>query len=310
MQWEKKGLIYVPNPQRWWSKLYGILPTPEWIAADNKIRLYYASTDEQRFGRISFLDVDADDPSRVLYEHPEPLLDLGLPGTFDDCGLNPSAIVQHQGQKYLFYAGYQRSFRSPYAILSGLAISTDGKHFQRHARTPILERTDQEYFIRSAPTVIVQDGQWKMWYVSASEWELMNTPLFPNKMMPVYVIRHAVSADGLQWQVQDGVCIGWEHEDEFGFGRPWVLFEDGLYKMWYSVRRRHTSYRIGYAESPDGLHWTRKDHLAGIDVSPQGWDSEMICYPAVIQVKDKKYLFYNGNNNGETGFGYAELIRS
>ena len=45
-----------------------------------------------------------------------------------------------------------------------------------------------------------------------------------------------------------------------------------------------------------------------IDVSPTGWDAEMICYPAVINVKGKTYLFYNGNNNGETGFGVAELI--
>jgi hypothetical protein len=33
----------------------------------------------------------------------------------------------------------------------------------------------------------------------------------------------------------------------------------------------------------------------------------MICYPAVIKIYDKTYLFYNGNNNGKTGFGYAEL---
>jgi hypothetical protein len=77
--------------------------------------------------------------------------------------------------------------------------------------------------------------------------------------------------------------------------------------MWYSLRRKNITYRIGYAESKDGIHWERKDNEAGIDVSENGWDSEMICYPAVIKVKGKTYLFYNGNNNGVTGFGYAEL---
>jgi hypothetical protein len=34
----------------------------------------------------------------------------------------------------------------------------------------------------------------------------------------------------------------------------------------------------------------------------------MVCYPAVVQVKGQTYLFYNGNNNGETGFGAAQLV--
>ncbi|MEP5069850.1 MAG: hypothetical protein ABJQ96_04225, partial [Crocinitomicaceae bacterium] len=64
----------------------------------------------------------------------------------------------------------------------------------------------------------------------------------------------------------------------------------------------------GYAESLDGIEWERKDREVGIDVSEAGWDSEMVCFPSVIKVKDKTFMFYNGNNNGKTGFGVAELI--
>jgi hypothetical protein len=78
--------------------------------------------------------------------------------------------------------------------------------------------------------------------------------------------------------------------------------------MFYSVRYIDKLYRIGYAESIDGINWIRKDNEIDIDVSQEGWDSEMICYPSVISVKEKTYLFYNGNNNGETGFGYAEIL--
>ena len=51
--------------------------------------------------------------------------------------------------------------------------------------------------------------------------------------------------------------------------------------MWYSYRG--DAYRIGYAESVDGLEWERKDEEAGIDVSADGWDSEMIEYPCVFE---------------------------
>jgi hypothetical protein len=34
----------------------------------------------------------------------------------------------------------------------------------------------------------------------------------------------------------------------------------------------------------------------------------MQAYPAVMQIRDKTYLFYNGNDYGRDGFGIAELI--
>jgi hypothetical protein len=84
--------------------------------------------------------------------------------------------------------------------------------------------------------------------------------------------------------------------------------------MWYSRRgiveyrsdRRH-SYRIGYAESKDNLEWERKDEQAGLELSADGWDSEMLAYPYIVDYQDKRYLFYNGNGFGRSGFGFALL---
>jgi hypothetical protein len=75
--------------------------------------------------------------------------------------------------------------------------------------------------------------------------------------------------------------------------------------MWYS--RRGSTYRIGYAESSDAIKWIRKDDEAGIDVSPEGWDSEMIEYPFVFDDSGRRYLLYNGNGYGATGIGWAVL---
>lgn len=72
-------------------------------------------------------------------------------------------------------------------------------------------------------------------------------------------------------------------------------------------RGNHFDYLPGFAESFDGIHWVRKDHEIGITPSPRGWDSEMLCYPSLIQYEDKIYMFYNGNGMGKSGFGYAIL---
>jgi hypothetical protein len=75
--------------------------------------------------------------------------------------------------------------------------------------------------------------------------------------------------------------------------------------MWFCARGQ--AYRIGYAESDDGVAWTRMDEAAGIDVSESGWDSDMIEYPFVFDHKGDRYLLYAGNGFGRTGFGLAIL---
>ena len=84
--------------------------------------------------------------------------------------------------------------------------------------------------------------------------------------------------------------------------------------MWFSTRgsfnfreNSKDAYRLGYAYSNDLINWTRKDVSVGIDVSSEGWDSEMLCYPHIVKTNGKYIMFYNGNGFGKSGFGYAEL---
>ncbi len=131
-------------------------------------------------------------------------------------------------------------------------------------------------------------------------WEIEN-----GKLKHYYHIKYAESKDGINWERRGIVCIDFKSKDEYAIARPCVIKEDGIYRMWYSYRGE--GYRMGYAESTDGVVWKRKDEEAGIDVSESGWDSEMIEYAFVFSHKDKKYMLYNGNDYGKTGFGYAML---
>jgi predicted GH43/DUF377 family glycosyl hydrolase len=302
MKWRKMGSVYAPRGDLWWAKSYALLPTAD-VIDDQVIRVYFASLDENRYGRIGYVDLDADNPQRILYETKEPVLDIGELGTFDDSGVNPSCVVNFAGKKYLYYIGWQRCERVPYMLFSGLAVSHHTSiGFEKYSRVPILDRTSKEPFLRSAIAVVQEQGVLRAWYVSGLGWTIVNSVQYPR-----YVIRYADSSDGVQWKSYDHVCIDFMDKDEFGFGRPWVIKEHNIYKMWYSIRSRAHPYRIGYAESTDGINWVRKDEEVGIQRSESGWDSEMICYPCVVDIKGKRYMFYNGNRHGLTGFGYAVL---
>jgi hypothetical protein len=301
MKWRKRGLIYAPSGDLWWAKSYATLPTAD-VIDEKTIRVYFASLDEHRYGRIGYVDLDADNPEKIRHESREPILDIGEPGTFDDCGVNPSCVLNVGGRKHLYYIGWQRCERVPYMIFAGLATSEDGTKFEKSSRVPVLDRTADEPFLRSATTIIYEQDIFRCWYVSATGWIVLNSSRYPT-----YVIRYAESSDGICWKTNGHICIDFENEDEFGFGRPWVVKEQSIYRMWYSIRSKAYPYRIGYAESGDGINWTRKDGVVGIEASAAGWDSEMICYPCVVDCRGKRYMFYNGNRHGSTGFGYAIL---
>jgi ribosomal protein L24E len=85
--------------------------------------------------------------------------------------------------------------------------------------------------------------------------------------------------------------------------KPCVLKDGEVYKMWFCSRGER--YRIRYAESPDGLVWTRIGAQDKIDVSSEGWDSDMIEYPCVFDHGARRYLLYSGNGYGREGFGIA-----
>lgn len=80
------------------------------------------------------------------------------------------------------------------------------------------------------------------------------------------------------------------------------------YRYSSHFRGKENGYRIGYASSTNLIDWVRDDSKAGIDVSEEGWDAEMISYPHVFELDGKTYLAYLGNQVGRHGFGLAELV--
>ncbi len=304
MNWNKLGRVYVPDGSLWWARSHAMIPTPT-VLSDDVVRVFFTSCDKDGVGRIGFVDLSAKDPSKVINIGTEPVLGIGEPGTFDENGALVCSVVSlANGGTYLYYAGFELGQKIRYRLLTGVAVQEAGDTvFRRVQRVPVLERSDSELYFRCGPHVIREKAGFRMWYVAGSSWAEVG-----GTAKPVYDIRHIESSDGVHWPDSGRPCIRVEYLNEHGFGRPYVLRDGNLFRMFYSIRRRDVqSYRLGYAESIDGVNWSRKDSALGLDVSGTGWDSEMICYSAVMKLHGQIFMLYNGNNFGETGFGLAVL---
>jgi hypothetical protein len=305
MKWRKLGVVWNTPGHAWWSRTHAMGPTPH-LRDDGTIRVFLTTLDEQGRGRPMYVDVSAADPTRVLKVSDHFLMDVGRPGTFDDNGLMPISFVPWRGALRMYYAGFELCTHIRYRIFSGVAESHDGgETFTRLQETPVLDRSPGELYFRGGPFALADEGRIRLWYVGGSEWTELN-----GKPMPIYDLRYLESADGLAWGDAGTLSMAVTGDDEHGFGRPWVVRRGPSdWQLFYSIRRRSlAAYRLGYAESSDGIHWIRKDDAMGLDVSPGAFDSDAIMYSAIVDVGGRRYCFYNGNGFGATGFGVAELL--
>jgi predicted GH43/DUF377 family glycosyl hydrolase len=301
MSWEKRGLIYKPDGSSTWAVHTVITPTP-YLINENTIRIYTGFRDNSGVTRIGYIDVDAANPSLVKKVTANPILDIGIPGAFDDNGLILGDIVPHEGKLYMYYVGFQIPARAKFLAFSGLAISSDGgETFTRHSHAPVMDRTDKAPYIRAIHSVIKEDGLFRIWYSIGDGWETIGGTPYPR-----YRICHATSPDGITFPATDTVCLD-VAPDEYRIGRPRVhKLPDGTYLMRSTADTYDKYYHTVLATSPDGLNWTRHPHA---DIAPSedatAFDSQTAVYPVEITAAGNRYLFYSGNGMGLTGVGYA-----
>ena len=299
MKWLKKGLIIRPNMVDW-MVTHAAVPFVEARGGD-LFRVYFTSRDSENRSQTGFAEFDIKDPANILRITERPILTRGELGAFDDRGAMCSWVIDYNGLKYMYYIGWNLGVSVPFYSFTGLAVSKDnGESFKRISRGYILERDDIDPYIATNPCVLIENGLWRMWYISGVKWVIEN-----DKPKHYYHIKYAESTDGIKWKRKGDVAIDFKSDDEYAIARPFVFKEGGLYKMWYSYRGQ--SYRIGYAESLDGIKWERKDELMDIDVSESDWDSDMIEYGFIFDHNDNRYMLYNGNDFGRTGIGLAIL---
>jgi hypothetical protein len=269
------------------------------VHGDERVEVLFSPRDERgraRVARAWFAELPGEAKVEV-----EPVLDLGPLGAFDDSGVNPSCLVADGGDWLLYYIGWHVGVTVPFQTYVGMAVSEDGgTTFHRTQDGPVIGRSRQNPYLATSPWVVREDGGWRMWYASGRRWEA--TAAGPK---PYYHIRHAVSEDGCTWDVSGPACIDFVDADEHAIARPCVLRDDAVYRMWFSHRGAH--YRLGYAESEDGLRWRRRAEPASPVPSGEGWDAEMVEYPAVFDFQGRRHMLYNGDGYGRTGIGHAVL---
>jgi predicted GH43/DUF377 family glycosyl hydrolase len=314
-KWEKLGRIFNPTDvkDRPWMREFSQAPST--LILGEVVRVYFSCRPEpDQNGNYVSLSAYVDFKRSNLLEFvgvcENPLLELGSPGAFDEFGAYFTSVIQNNDDVFAYYVGYTRCESVPFTINIGCAVSKDGgRNFKRLGLGPILPCTLHEPFFLTVPRVRRFGNRWFMWYSAGRRWVMTES-----RAEPVYHIRMATSADGINWVKENRDLIDRRIGENECQACPDVFWYQDKYHMFFSYRSHENyhekagGYRIGYASSTDLLNWVRDDSKAGLNISEQGWDSEMVSFPHVFFLDDKIYMLYLGNQMGRHGFGLARLL--
>lgn len=313
--WKKLGRVFNPSDVKGISWLHEFAQAPSALVFERFVRIYFSGRPPQEkdgnyISYTGYVDLNRKNLLEVLHVSAKPVLELGMKGTFDEFGIYPASVVRKENQIHAYYGGWTRCESVPFNVAIGYAVSNDdGETFTKPGNGPVLSYSLNEPFILSGPKVRIYNDRWYLWYIAGRKWKTSETG-----MEPVYKIRMATSENGMDWKKEDRDLIENKLEDDECQASPDVFFYGNKYHMFFCYRKslnyrgKEGGYRIGYASSVDLLNWTRDDKKAGIDISDEGWDSEMIAYPHILELDSEIYMLYLGNHVGKYGFGIARLI--
>lgn len=296
-RWKKLGRIYDPVPKGPLLASHAANPVAVPLRGD-VFRIFYSGRDAANRSSVGAVDIDIMS-RRVVQDHPHVFLAHGGPASCHRDGVSIGCTWHAPDGHWMLYMGWQSPENGHWRGDIGRARITADLSFAPPADAPYLGCDDPSDPISlSYPWVLLRDGLWHMWYGSTVAWDAGNGEM-------LHVLNHATSSDGIGWK-RHGQAVPHDLGVAQAFSRPTVVADgDGL-AMWFSYRSGSgQSYRIGHAHSTDGFTWSLALESAGIDVSPEGWDSDMICYPFVFDHAGQRWMLYNGNGFGASGFGLA-----
>jgi predicted GH43/DUF377 family glycosyl hydrolase len=291
--WIKKGILLKPNRKLDWMS-HHLGPTYAVCRKNRYIDVYFSARNKENLSSIGKFTFDTKQKTITRCKKIFTFSKSHLP---DEHGVSYPVIYNFNNKIYLFYVGWKKN--SKYKFENNLIIAV--KKNKKFVRIKKIFNSRLSPFGSGSCFVLKKNNIHYMWFTSFIKKKLKRK----NNLHYEYLIKLAKSKNLMNWKVEPKACINFKSKNENAISKPSVIFKDKQYHMWFCYRGKR--YKIGYANSKDGLVWKREDNKLKFIGKNYNWDNLEKCYPSVVNIGGKIYMIYSGNNYGKTGIGYSVL---
>lgn len=302
MRWKKLGNIY--QAESVCENLLSHAANPLPILIENNIyRVFFNGRNSENKSSLGYFDFNIE-TLKVINVCEKELIKFGDEGSYYSHGISIGNDYQDlDGNTYILFMAWQiRGSNHWRGDIGRIVVSSLDEMYVEDTDNPFIGVNEIDKVSLSYPWVYKDGEGYAMVYGSTITWRENNGEM-------LHVLNCAESVDGHLWE-QKGLAVPYELGKAQAFSRPSYVKINDTEHLWFSYRSgTGEKYRIGHSfKSEDGF-WTLDVENPGIDVSDEqgAWDSEMICYPYILEHNNKIYMFYNGNGFGKSGIGLAVL---
>jgi hypothetical protein len=212
-----------------------------------------------------------------------------------------NTVIVVDGIYHLYYHGTPVHAPPLEGYQIGHATSPDGVAWELDPANPILTPGPSNAWDSAAvgTAAVIHDGsEFRMWYLGGNG--------------TVGHVGYATSPDGSQWtKYQSNPVMAAGIQGSFDDQGPWpgsVIFDGELYRMWFTGAKElgdhDYDWRIGYAESSDGLSWTK--HPEPVLEPGVAWEAWLVFHPSVVFAGETYHMWYSAHNgSSHVAIGYA-----
>ena len=206
-----------------------------------------------------------------------PVLSPGIPGSWDDYSVVPSAVIKAGGQYRLYYMGC----RTLYDMVNiGLATSTDGINWVKND-SPVMKANSQ-YYIIGLTDIIKKDS------VYLGYFNYSNTRSSENNKIGVII-----SYNGINWTFYSGnpiltPSLAWEGGS---IHNSTIVVDNNEFKMVYSNLIQQTAF--GMAVSSDGYNFVKQSVPFYFNTNTVN-NYVRIAYPFYRKLNNEYRIYYTG----------------
>ena len=253
-----------------------------------KYKMWFSWRLKQTIGYTESLDgIHWDEPVSVFF----PL--SGSDWEADE--VNRPSVLHIGDNYYMWYTGQMGPGTEEGSSAIGLAVSPDGKNWERRKDPVLRAEGGWEQKAALCPTVLFDetDQLFKMWYAAGNNYE-------PD------AIGYACSKDGICWEKPCSAPVlspdplhPWE---SYKLVAPFAVKEDGWIYLFYVGHIHMERAQIGLARSRNGYSaWEKHPCNPLICPDPDSkWDNMSVFKPSVLKTDDTWMLWYNGAYCDET----------